>query len=83
MKGHVTAGTAAGLLAKVYATMASGAMPNGTQLWVYGGKPWSGEGEGKAYTEPQKINFTTHQLPGYDAFDAQEYYTKAYKKHSR
>ncbi|GCB33412.1 RagB/SusD family nutrient uptake outer membrane protein [Bacteroides faecalis] len=80
VKGHVTAGTAAGLLAKVYATMASGAMPNGTQLWVYGGKPWSGEGEGKAYTEPQKINFTTHQLPGYDAFDAQEYYTKAYKK---
>lgn len=78
--GHVTAATAAGLLAKVYATMASGAMPDGTRLWVYGGKPWSGEGEGKAYTEPQKIQLGTHRLPGYEAFDPQEYYTKAYKK---
>lgn len=78
--GHVTAGTAAGLLAKVYATMASGAMPGGTRLWVYGGKPWSGTGEGKAYTEPQKIAHTTRQPLGYDAFDAKKYYEKAYKK---
>ena len=79
--GHVTAGTAAGLLAKVYATMASGAMPNGTRIWVYGGKPWSENPDGgKAYTEPQKLEYSTHQLPGYDAFDPQEYYEKAYKK---
>lgn len=79
--GHVTTGTAAGLLAKVYATMASGAMPNGTRLWVYGGKPWSEDPSGgKAYTEPQKLEYSTHQLPGYDAFDPIEYYTKAYKK---
>lgn len=80
VKGHVAAGTAAGLLAKVYATMGSGSMPSGTQIWVYGGKPWSGEGEGKAYTEPQKITYSTNQLPGYDAFDSKECYTKAYEK---
>ena len=30
--GHVSAGSAAGLLAKVYATMASAAMPAGTPI---------------------------------------------------
>lgn len=78
--GHVTAGTAAGLLAKVYATIASSAMPSGTRIWVYGGKPWSGSGDSKAYTSPQKVEHSTHQLPGYDAFDAKEYYEKAYLK---
>lgn len=78
--GRVSAGTAAGLLAKVYATIASSAMPNGTRLWVYSGKPWSGTGESKAYTEPQKVGFSTHQLPGYEAFDAKKYYEKAYLK---
>lgn len=58
--GRVTAGTAAGLEAKVYATMAAGAMPEGTQLWVRGGKPWSGEGTAKAYTDPQKLTYEKH-----------------------
>ncbi len=78
--GHVSAGTAAGLLAKVYATAAASAMPDGTSLWVYGGLPYSGEGENKAYTEPQKLNYSTHQLPGYESMDYRDLYTKAYKK---
>ena len=78
--GHVSAGTAAGLLAKVYATAAASAMPDGTPLWVYGGLPYSGEGAAKAYTEPQKLNYTTHQLPGYETMDPKDLYTKAYKK---
>lgn len=78
--GHVTVGTAAGLLAKVYATIASGAMPNGTRLWVYGGKPWSEVGGLKVYTQPQKKEYSTHQLTGYEAFDTKEYYEKAYLK---
>lgn len=58
VQGRVSAGTAAGLLAKVYATIASGAMPEGTRIWVRGGKPWSGEGTDKAYTDPQKIRIS-------------------------
>ena len=77
--GRVTAGTAAGLEAKVYATMAAGAMPEGTQLWVRGGKPWSGEGTEKAYTDPQKLTYEKHQLDGYEAFDPMECYTQAYE----
>ncbi len=77
--GRVTAGTAAGLEAKVYATMASGAMPKGTQLWVRGGKPWSGEGTAKAYTDPQKLTYSKNQLAGYEAFDPKECYTQAYE----
>lgn len=77
--GRATAGAAAGLQAKVYATMASGAMPEGTQLWVRGGKPWSGEGTNRAYTDPQKLTYSKHQLAGYDAFDPMECYTLAYE----
>ncbi len=77
--GRVTAGTAAGLEAKVYATMASGAMPKGTQLWVRGGKPWSGEGTAKAYTDPQKLTYSKNQLAGYEAFDPKKCYTQAYE----
>lgn len=56
-------------------------MPDGTSIWVYGGKPW-GEGPdgGKAYTEPQKVMHTTHQLSGYEVFDYKDYYKKAYEK---
>lgn len=77
--GHVSAGTAAGLLAKVYATMASGSIEDGTSIWVYGGKPYSEEGGIKAYTEPQRLTYSTNRLSGYD-FDSKEYYELAYKK---
>lgn len=77
--GRVSAGTAAGLEAKVYATMASGALPDGTQLWVRGGKPWSGEGTAKAYTDPQKLSYAKHRLDGYEAFDPRACYTRAYE----
>lgn len=80
VSGHVSAGTAAGLLAKVYATEASSAMPDGTTLWVYGGIPYTTEGDTKAYTEPQKLYYTTHVLSGYEELDAMTIYKKAYEK---
>ena len=80
VQGRVSAGTAVGLLAKVYATIASGAMPEGTRIWVRGGKPWSGEGTDKAYTDPQKIEYRKQRLAGYEEFDPQTYWELAYKK---
>lgn len=77
--GRATAGAAAGLEAKVYTTMASGAMPEGTQLWVRGGKPWSGEGSNRAYTNPEKLTYSKHQVAGYEAFDPMECYKQAYE----
>lgn len=47
--GHVNAGSAAGLLAKVYATMAAAAMPAGTQITVRTGGAYDGDGDDKAY----------------------------------
>lgn len=76
--GRVSAGAAAGLEAKVYATIASGAMPAETKIWVKGGKPWDGEGSNKAYTDPQKIEYSKQRLEGYENFDPMEYYTEAY-----
>ena len=80
VEGHVTQGTAAGLLAKVYATMASGAMPEGSQIWVYGGKPYSEVAGVKAYTEPQKLYYSTHNVEGLEGLDYKEYYKLAYEK---
>ena len=78
--GHVTQGTAAGLLAKVYATIASGSMPEGTQIWVYGGQPYSEVAGVKAYTEPQKLYYSTHNVSGLEGLDYKEYYRLAYEK---
>ncbi len=51
-EGRVSAGAAASLLAKVYATIASAAMPSGT-VYVKGGIPFSMNGSVKVFTQPQ------------------------------
>ena len=80
-EGHVSAGSAAGLLAKVYATMASAAMPEGTEVNVRTGEPFrtvtvNGK-EYKLYRTPATETFKKNAVEGYQDMDSQELYTKA------
>jgi hypothetical protein len=75
-EGRVSAGAAASLLAKVYATIASAAMPSGT-VYVKGGIPFSMNGSVKVLTQPQKLTIQKQQVAGYESFDYMEYYTLA------
>ena len=82
--GHVCAASAAGLLAKVYATMASAAMPEGTAVTVR-----SGNGVSSVYQteeDGQKVYkyspLTTNILyksavAGYEGFDSDALYAQA------
>lgn len=81
--GHVSAGSAAGLLAKVYATMASAAMPAGTEVTVRTGEPYI-----TVYDVQQQANVQMCKTPaavvmqkdtvaGYTGMDATQLYTKA------
>lgn len=74
--GHVSAGSAAGLLAKVYATMAAAAMPAGTEIVVRTGAPYSGSGDSKAYAPLQSKTFQKMAVSGYEQMDAQALYQK-------
>ncbi len=80
--GHVCAGSAAGLLAKVYATVASAALPQGEQITVRTGKPFQMQNVNgtmtKVYTEPVAKTFAKDQVAGYESFSSQEYYKLAY-----
>ena len=80
--GHVSAGGAAGLLAKVYATMASAAMPEGTIVTVRTGTPYDTEtdiegNEIKVCRVPEAMDFKKTAVAGYESFDAAECYQKA------
>lgn len=79
--GHVSAGSAAGLLAKVYATMASCAMPAGTQITVRTGAPYetvNHNGESvQIYRAPSSETFQKQAVAGYENMDAQALYAKA------
>ncbi len=79
--GHVSAGSAAGLLAKVYATMASAAMPAGTQVTVRTGAPYENvtyQGESvQIYRAPTAETFNKQTVAGYENMDAQDLYAKA------
>lgn len=82
-EGHVNAGSAAGLLAKVYATMASAAMPEGTEVNVRTGEPFrtvtvNGK-EYKLYRTPATETFRKTQVDGYQDMDPHELYTEAAK----
>lgn len=82
-EGHVSAGSAAGLLAKVYATMASAAMPAGTEVNVRTGEPFrtvtvNGK-EYKLYRTPATETFRKTQVEGYQDMDPHELYTEAAK----
>lgn len=78
-KGHVSAGAAAGMLAKVYATMASAAMPEGTQINVRTGKPFVYIGEDAHHAGLVNMTFSKTAVAGYEQMDAAELYEKAAK----
>lgn len=75
--GHVCAGTAVGLLAKVYATMASGALPAGEEITVKTGPSFTFNGDEKVLTLPLVKNFPKKQVKGYEQFDWKECYKNA------
>ena len=85
VKGHVAAGSAAGLLAKVYATMASGAMPADTEIQIRTGEPFTGnvyrDAEGnetfKEFRSPTPETFKKTVVAGYESLDSKDLYAKA------
>lgn len=80
--GHVNAASAAGLLAKVYATMASAAMPAGTPVTVR-----SGNGSNARYTDTDGYKYNPlvtsvlykNKVAGYEEMNSAELYTLAAK----
>ncbi|MBQ8046701.1 MAG: RagB/SusD family nutrient uptake outer membrane protein [Prevotella sp.] len=76
-KGHVSAGSAAGLLAKVYATEAASAMPSGTEVIVRTGKAYEGTGDDRTYAPLQTKAFKKNTVAGYEGLSAQTLYEKA------
>ncbi|MBP5257601.1 MAG: RagB/SusD family nutrient uptake outer membrane protein [Prevotella sp.] len=80
--GHVSAGSAAGLLAKVYATMASAAMPAGTEVVVRTGEPYRKAKNQNGddiyiYVDPTEHSFNKQAVAGYEDIDPYEMYKKA------
>ena len=75
--GHVSAGSAAGLLAKVYATEAAYAMPAGTELIVRTGAPYTTVNGNKRYAPLQNLTFTKQTVPGYESLDPLQLYQQA------
>ncbi|MCR5312542.1 MAG: RagB/SusD family nutrient uptake outer membrane protein [Bacteroidaceae bacterium] len=80
--GHVSAGSAAGLLAKVYATMASASMPMGTKMTIRTGEPYETatnlEGdEIKICKVPTAQVFEKDSVAGYMNMDSKACYEKA------
>lgn len=78
--GHGSAGAAASLLAKVYLTMASGAVPAGEKVIVRGGKAYDIVSGEKVYTSPVAIEHEKTQLAGYDKIDYKKYFALARDK---
>lgn len=76
--GHVNAGSAAGLLAKVYATEASAAMPaTSTKITVRTGEAYQGSGDKKTYAPLRTLTFEKNAVEGYQDLDATALYEKA------
>lgn len=80
VEGRASAGAAASLLAKVYATMAAGAMPAGNEVIVKSGTPFTMNGTQKVYTNPQSMTFKKKQVKGYESIDYIAYYKLARDK---
>lgn len=76
-KGHANAGSAAGLLAKVYATMASAAMPEGTEITVRTGPAYTGTSSSRKYAPLQKVVLRKTPVAGYTSLDPVALYGKA------
>ena len=76
--GHVCAGSAAGLLAKVYATMAAAAMPEGTQVIIRTGAPYYTDTDGnRQYAPLQTHTLSKRAVKGYEAMDARQLWQQA------
>ena len=75
--GHVNAGSAAGLLAKVYATMAAASMPAGTEITVRTGPSYTGVGDSRKYAPLQSLTFQKQTVTGYESMDATTLWQKA------
>ena len=75
--GHVSAGSAAGLLAKVYATYAAYAMPAGTQVIVRSGAPYTTVDGNRRYAPLQTFTLSKQAVAGYEALDARQLYGQA------
>ncbi len=76
--GHVCAGSAAGLLAKVYATMGSGSL-NGAQMTIRTGAATSTNGDETTLTLPVSKTFTKDVVAGYGEFNTDSCYENAAK----
>ena len=80
--GHVSAGSAAGLLAKVYATMGSASLPQGTEIIVRTGAPYD-EGTNvngekvKVCRVPEAVTMQKDTVAGYTGMDPQACYERA------
>jgi len=75
--GHVSAGSAAGLLAKVYATEAAYAMPAGTEVIVRTGEPYTTGNGNKRYAPLQTRSFYKQTVAGYEGLDPMQLYQQA------
>lgn len=76
--GHVSAGSAAGLLAKVYATMASASMPVGTEVEVRSGAPYTTDGNGnRIYAPLGTFRLSKQAVDGYEQMDATQLWQQA------
>ena len=75
--GHVSAGSAAGLLAKVYATEAAYAMPAGTEVIVRTGAPYTTESGNKRYAPLQTRTLYKQAVAGYEHLDPLQLYQQA------
>lgn len=75
-EGRACAGAAASLLAKVYATIASASLAEGT-VYVKGGTPYYMDGDERVLTQPQTITVQKQQVTGYESFDSDTYYRLA------
>ena len=76
--GHICAGSAAGLLAKVYATMAAAAMPEGTQVIVRTGAPYYNDTDGnRQYTSLTTLTLSKRAVRGYESMNATQLWQQA------
>ena len=76
--GHVNAGSAAGLLAKVYATEGACAMPAGTEVTIRTGAPYTTDASGnKQYAPLQTRTLYKQAVAGYESLDPMQLYQQA------
>ena len=80
--GRITAATAAGMLAKVYATIGSASLAAGEKITVKTGVPYVIQNidgvSTKIYTDPVPTEMTKNLVAGYESFDSRECYRNAY-----